>query len=72
MSGEIPHLKQLIRLYVRRIEVFPDYVTVYLNYLPALRASAEDESLSGLNNAYDNALEVENTISRRALNKEKY
>ncbi len=62
MSGEIPHLKQLIKLYVRRIEVFPDYVTVYLNYLPALRASAEDGSLSGLNSAYDNALDVENTI----------
>ena len=51
--------------------MFPDYVTVYLNYLPALRASAEDGSLSGLNAAYDNALEVENTISRRALNRGK-
>ena len=72
MSGEIPHLKQLIKLYVRRIEVFPDYVTVYMNYLPALRASAEDGSLSGLNAAYDNALDVENTISRWALNFGKY
>ena len=72
LSGEIPHLKQLIKLYVRRIEVFTDYVTVYLNYLPALRASAEDGSLSGLNATYDNALDVENTISRRALNYGKY
>ena len=72
LSGEIPHLKQLIRLYVRRIEVYPDCVSVYLNYMPVLKASADEQSLSVLNDAYDGALDVENTITRKALNHGKY
>ena len=72
LSGEIPHLKQLITLYVRRIEVYPDYVAVFLTYLPVLKASADEQSLSALNNAYDGALDVENRISREALNKKEF
>ena len=72
LSGEIPHLKQLIGLYVRRIEVYPDYVAVFLTYLPVLKASADEQSLSVLNDAYDGALDVENRISREALNRKKF
>ncbi len=72
LSGEIPHLKQLIRLYVRRIEVYPDYVAVFLTYLPVLKASADEQSLSALNDAYDGALDVENRISREALNRKEF
>ena len=38
LSGTIPHLRQLIQLYVSRIEVYPDHISATLNYLPALRA----------------------------------
>ena len=72
LSGEIPHLKQLIALYVRRIEVYPDYVAVFLTYLPVLKASADEQSLSALNDAYDGALDVENRISREALNRKEF
>ena len=72
LSGEIPHLKQLIRLYVRRIDVYPEFVSVYLNYMPVLKASADEQSLSVLNDAYDGALDVENRISRKKLNKKEF
>ena len=38
LSGTIPHLRQLIQLYVSRIDVYPDHISATLNYLPTLRA----------------------------------
>lgn len=36
------------------------------------KASADEQSLSVLNDAYDGALDVENRISREALNKKEF
>ena len=48
--------------------MYPDYVAVFLTYLPVLKASADEQSLSALNDAYDGALDVENRILRKDLN----
>ena len=52
--------------------MYPDYVAVFLTYMPVLKASVDEQSLSVLNNAYDGALDVENRISREALNKKEF
>ncbi len=55
MSGQLPRIKQLIELYVSRVEVYPEYVTVKLNYMPALQASASDGTLGQLSDTYEKA-----------------
>lgn len=68
LSGTIPHLRQLIQLYVSRIEVYPDHITATLNYLPALKAVGSDESIGKYTEAYEGALEVRDEVGRGALN----
>ena len=70
LSGTIPHLRQLIQLYVSRIEVYPDHISATLNYLPALRAVGSDEAVGNYGAAAQNALEVRENIWREELNKE--
>ena len=70
MSGQLPRIKQLIELYVSRVEVFPEYVTVKLNYMPALQESASDGSLGQLGDTYEKALEFEESIDRKRLIRE--
>ncbi len=70
MSGQLPRIKQLIELYVSRVEVYPEYVTVKLNYMPALQASASDGSLGQLGDTYEKALEFEESIDRKRLIRE--
>lgn len=70
LSGTIPHLRQLIQLYVSRIEVYPDHISATLNYLPALRAVGSDETVGNYGKAAQNALEVLENIGRDKLNEE--
>ena len=70
LSGNIPHLRQLIQLYVSRIEVYPDHISATLNYLPALRAVGADEAVGNYGAAAQNALEVREDIGREELNLE--
>lgn len=68
LSGTIPHLRQLIQLYVSRIDVYPDHITATLNYLPALMAVGSDESIGKYAEAYEGALEVKDEVGRGVLN----
>jgi len=70
LSGTIPHLRQLIQLYVSRIDVYPDHISATLNYLPALRAVGSDEAVGNYGAAAQNALEVREDIGREELNLE--
>ena len=70
LSGIIPHLRQLIQLYVSRIEVYPDHITATLNYLPALRAVGSDEAVGNYGAAAQNSLEIRENIGREELNLE--
>ena len=70
LSGTIPHLRQLIQLYVSRIEVYPDHISATLNYLPALRAVGSDEAVGNYGAAAQNSLKVREDIGREELNKE--
>ncbi len=70
LSGTIPHLRQLIQLYVSRIEVYPDHISATLNYLPALRAVGSDEAVGNYGKAAQDALEVKEDIGREELNGE--
>jgi len=70
LSGTIPHLRQLIQLYVSRIEVYPDHISATLNYLPALRAVGADEAVGNYGAAAQNSLEIRENIGREELNKE--
>ena len=70
LSGTIPHLRQLIQLYVSRIEVYPDHITATLNYMPALMAAGSDESIGKYAEAYEGALEVSSEVGREKLNED--
>lgn len=70
LSGTIPHLRQLIKLYVSRIEVYPDHITATLNYMPALMAAGSDESIGKYAEAYEGALEVRDEVGREGLNED--
>lgn len=70
LSGTIPHLRQLIQLYVSRIEVYPDHISATQNYLPALRAVGSDEAVGNYSEAAQDALEVREDIGREELNGE--
>ena len=68
LSGTIPHLRQLIQLYVSRIDVYPDHITATLNYMPALMAAGSDESIGKYAEVYEGALEVRDKVGREELN----
>ena len=70
LSGTIPHLRQLIQLYVSRIDVYPDHISATLNYLPALRAVGSDEAVGNYGAAAQNSLEIRENIGLEELNKE--
>ncbi len=65
-SGEIPNLRQLINLYVDRIDVFPDSISVSFNLLRGLQAKEGGEVLDKLSRTLPNELVLTETISRSA------
>lgn len=70
MSDQLPRIKPLIELYVSRVEVYPEHVTVKLNYMSALQAGASDSSLGRLDDTHKKALEFKENIDRKRLIRE--
>ena len=56
LSGKIPRLRQLIELYVERVEILPDSVSVTLNILRGLQANENGCALDKLNRTNHEAL----------------
>lgn len=67
MSDQLPRIKPLIELYVSRVEVYPEHVTVKLNYISALQAGASNSSLGRLGDTYEKALEFKENIDRKMI-----
>ncbi len=64
ISGKLPHLKQLIELYVERIDIYPESVSVTLNILRGLQANESGKALDKLNRTYPKALSITETVNR--------
>ncbi len=64
ISSKLPHLKQLIELYVERIDIYPESVSVTLNILRGLQANESGAALDKLNRTYPNALSITETARR--------
>lgn len=69
MSGRLPKLKQLVNLYVERIDVFPDVVNVTLNIMGGMLAQSDSKDLSNLDKISPNGLEINESISRDHIKK---
>ena len=52
LSGELPNLKQLIELYVERVDIYPDSVSVTLNVLRGLKAQENAPQQDKLNRVF--------------------
>lgn len=67
-SGELPHLKQLINLYVKNITVSPEFISVRINALAAIQSSSDNEQLKKLSEINEDAFVIEETATRKELN----
>ena len=65
LSGKLPKLKQLINLYVERIDIYPDSVNVTLNVIGGIQAKVDSEELSKLESISADALKIQDHVSRR-------
>ena len=66
-SGKLPKLKQLINLYVERIDIYPDMVNVTLNIMGGMLAQSDDKKLPNSNEIHSDGLAIKNTIPRKAI-----
>lgn len=67
LSGKIPRLRQLIELYVERVEILPDSVSVTLNILRELQANESGAALDRLNRTYPEALKITRKADREEV-----
>lgn len=67
-SGELPHLKQLINLYVKGITVSPDFISVRINTLAAIQGSSDNEQLKKLEEINEDVFVIEEKATRREIN----
>lgn len=67
LSGKIPRLRQLIELYVERVEILPDSVSVTLNILRGLQANESGAALDRLNRTYPEALKITRKADREEV-----
>ncbi len=67
LSGRLPHLRQLVELYVERVEIYPDSVSVTLNILRGLQANENGNALDKLNRTYPKALCITGTADRKTV-----
>lgn len=67
LSGKIPRLRQLIELYVERVEILPDSVSVTLNILRGLQANERGAALDRLNRTYPEALKITRKVDREEV-----
>ncbi len=67
LSGNLPKLKQLINLYVERVDIYPDYVNVTLNVISGIQAKADTEELSKLESIHADSLKIQNRVSRKEI-----
>ncbi len=67
LSGKIPRLRQLIELYVERVEILPDSVSVTLNILRGLQANESGAALDRLNRTYPEALKITREADREEV-----
>ncbi len=70
LSGKLPKLKQLINLYVERIEVYPDVVNVTLNIIGGIKAKADSEGLSKLERVCEDSLTIHDSVMRSKIIKD--
>ena len=70
LSGKLPKLKQLINLFVERIDIYPDSVNVTLNVIGGIQAKADNADLSKLESIDPNSLKIQNNISRKDIFKD--
>ena len=64
LSGKIPRLRQLIELYVERVDIYPDSVSVTLNILRGLQANENGGALDRLNRTNPEALRITRQADR--------
>ena len=67
LSGRLPHLRQLVELYIERVEIYPDSVSVTLNILRGLQANENGNTLDKLNRTYPKALCITETADRKTV-----
>lgn len=65
LSGKLPKLKQLINLYVERIDIYPDSVNVTLNVIGGIQVKVDSEELAKLESISADALKIQDRVSRR-------
>lgn len=70
LSGKLPKLKQLINLYVERVDIYPDSVNVTLNVIGGIQAGADTEELSKLDSIPADSLKIQDSISRKEIIKD--
>lgn len=67
LSGKLPKLKQLINLYVERVDIYPDSVSVTLNIIGGIQAKSDNEELSKLDQIHADSLKICDQISRKEI-----
>ena len=67
LSGKLPKLKQLINLFVERVDIYPDFVNVTLNVIGGIQAKADTEGLSKLDSIPADSLKIKNNIPRKEI-----
>ena len=67
-SGELPHLKQLINLYVKGITVSPDFISVRINTLAAIQGTSDNKQLKKLEEINEDVFVIEEKATRREIN----
>ena len=70
LSGKLPKLKQLINLYVERVDIYPDSVNVTLNVIGGIQAKADNADLSKLESIDTSSLKIKNNIPRKEIFKD--
>lgn len=67
LSGKLPKIRQLINLYVDKIYIYPDSVSVVLNVLNSIQVNADDETLQKLEKSYPDALKIREDRPRKDI-----
>lgn len=66
-SGQIPHLRQLVELYVDRVDIYPDSVSVTLNVLRGIKANENGKELDKLNRTNPDAFRIKRQADRNEV-----
>lgn len=67
LSGKLPKLKQLINLYVERVDIYLAYINVTLNIISGIQTKAGTDELFKLENLSENSLKIRERISRKEI-----